>query len=247
MIHGVQVAVMVVITCLGVLAETDTVSEQTENGGKEGSESGAGELQDSGDTISDTSSGAGPVIFQLCTLEVFTEPEEASVVLDGTPFGISPLVINNVDTGSHELLLRKKGYYQKRAVITLSTPGKTRLEFILRSPGSLSLETQPGGATVLINGRRKGETPYSDSLVKPGKYRISLVKEHYITLEDSIAVEDGKSTRRSDTLVMEPAYLDSVRQADISFVKKRKKVTRVVVGSAFALFLAVMAIIESRE
>ena len=204
---------------------------------------GADSAAVTGDSVLDTSTAVLP----LCTLEIVTEPEGAAVLLDGKEVGASPLIVADVDTGKHTLLIKKTGYYQKKVTILLTSDRKTTLRFSLSAPGSLSIVTEPPEAAVSINGERKGKSPYTDSLVKPGIYFLSLEKEHYQTIVDSITVPSNGRVSRSDTLLLVASYRDSLDQAAALARKKRKRIGISVVAGLFALFLLVMAIIELQE
>ena len=111
---------------------------------------GADSAAVTGDSVLDTSTAVLP----LCTLEIVTEPEGAAVLLDGKEVGASPLIVADVDTGKHTLLIKKTGYYQKKATILLTSDRKTTLRFSLSAPGSLTIVTEPPEAAVSINGER---------------------------------------------------------------------------------------------
>lgn len=196
-----------------------------------------------GDSEPDTSAAALP----LCSLEIVTDPAGAAVVLDGKQVGASPLVVAGVDTGKHALLIQKVGFYQKKATVLLASRRKTTLRFQLSAPGRLTIVTEPTAAAVTINNERKGESPYIDSLMKPGVYFLMLEKEHYQPIADSISIPSGGRLSRSDTLQFTKAYSDSLHRATALVLKRRKRIGMGAVAGAFALFLLVPAIIEMRE
>ncbi|MBN1306554.1 MAG: PEGA domain-containing protein [Chitinispirillaceae bacterium] len=183
----------------------------------------------------------------LCTLAVTTEPAGAALSLDGTLLGNSPLTQPGVHAGRHTLLFQKPGYFQKKAVIDLQAAGKTVLHFQLSAPGRLSVATEPPQATVSINGERKGTTPYTDSLIRPGTYRIALHKKHYRPVEDSVTVSSGGRVAVVDTLLYTATYLDSLQTAASAAKTRRKRFSIGLVAAAFCVFLLALAIIEQRE
>ncbi len=189
--------------------------------------------------------------YALCTLTVATVPEGVTVTLDGTRFGQTPLVISNIDTGSHVLLLQKVGYYQKRVAFSLPAAGASSLNFELSAPGRLEISTVPPGAAVAINGADRGATPYSDSLLKPGTYRVRLSKEQCVPVEKTIEISSGATVTIIDTLLT--ALPESRDSSDSTAVvaeprkKKGKFFTVGMVAGVFSVFLLILAIFETRE
>ena len=182
-----------------------------------------------------------------CTLEVTTTPAEVTVMLDDTVRGLSPLQINSLDTGKYTLILKKAGYYQKKVVITLSVPGKTVLPIKLLAPGRLEIITEPAGATIMVNGKDKGVTPYIDSLLKPASYRIELLKEHYTAIHDTVMVAESETTTVTDTLLFTDEYRDSLQRVNEAVKRKKKRLTIGILSGAFGLFLLILACIELQE
>ena len=196
-------------------------------------------------TTGDSGAMSAPTEFPLCTLTVSTVPGSASVTLDGTLFGKTPLQISNIDTGTHVLLLQKIGYYQKRVSFSLPAPGTSALNFELTAPGRLEITTIPDSATLEINGTHCGATPYIDSLVKPGKYKVVVKKDGYRPSERTVEVSGGSVVSVTDSLMsINPApEVSSPKQAH----EKGKFFTVGVVAGVFGIFMLVLAIIESRD
>ena len=66
--------------------------------------------------------------------------------------------------------------------------------------GELEIKSNPSGASLIINGDNTGlSTPCSKSLY-PGKYRIELRLDSYLTLADSIEVQAGEKLTKTYTL-----------------------------------------------
>jgi hypothetical protein len=233
---------IVVVTGSGYTAASDTDSTAVPSVHHE---KDSGSVESS--AVTADSVAAKPVRIPLCTLIIKTEPESAAVSLDGTFFGLSPLMISNVDTGSHTLLLQKVGYYQKKVSLTLPVPGTSDLSFELSAPGHLVVTTEPQEVNIQINGAQQGSTPYTDSLVKPGTYRITLSRENYLPLEKTVTVPGGGSVRLNDTLSYTDEYRTARAVSEVKEHRKKRHFTVGVVAGALSLFLLVIAIIEVRE
>ena len=60
--------------------------------------------------------------------------------------------------------------------------------------GILVITTQPAGASVTIQSRLRGTTPYEQE-VPVGSYSVSLTKRGYAPITESVVAEDGKTIR----------------------------------------------------
>jgi hypothetical protein len=62
------------------------------------------------------------------------------------------------------------------------------------SVGGLAVASDPGGATVYIDGEFAGQTPLSLKRVKPGDHRVRVVKDGYLENARIVTVSAGKSS-----------------------------------------------------
>ena len=63
------------------------------------------------------------------------------------------------------------------------------------NPGSLSVETDPVGATVLVDGQSWGVTPLAERNVAPGDHRVRVVKDGYLDNSRVVSVQPGQTGR----------------------------------------------------
>jgi PKD repeat protein len=61
--------------------------------------------------------------------------------------------------------------------------------------GSLSVETDPAGAMVLVDGQSWGVTPLAERSIAPGDHRVRVVKEGYLDNSRVVSVQAGQSGR----------------------------------------------------
>jgi len=180
-----------------------------------------------------------------CTLEVITTPPAATVIMDGTVRGLSPCIIPDADTGRHTLVIQLAGHYQKRLTVTGVAGRINRISVRLTAPARLSVATEPPGALVSINGGRKGATPWIDSVAKPGVYHLTIEKENYETIKDSITVLAGGIYSRTDTLRHTVAYTDSAAFASKAAKTARRRFSIALIAGVFGAFLLTLLIIEA--
>ncbi|HHO47470.1 MAG TPA: PEGA domain-containing protein [Desulfobacteraceae bacterium] len=128
-------------------------------------------------------------------IDLHTGPvEEAEVFIDGAAAGRTPLHRIRVPAGEHRLLIRKDRYVDLETTITVEGLAREqRFDFALTPNWSaVSLTTSPEGATVLIDGEEKGDTPVTVEL-PAGAHRIEYRREGYAPLAVELDVPAGGS------------------------------------------------------
>src|SRR5690606_1761072 len=69
-----------------------------------------------------------------------------------------------------------------------------------RGYGRLSIDSDPGGAYVYVNGQYRGVTPLNVGQVKTGNYDIVLNRAGYEPLRKRVRVDDGEHERVDENL-----------------------------------------------
>jgi len=114
------------------------------------------------------------------SISITTEPSGASVDLDGTHMGKTPLPLDDVVSGSHTIKLAKPGYKSKTLTLRLSPGGvENRRELLEPLTGSISISSDPCGADIHLDGVYMGTTPKTISNVLIGSHTIRLEKKDY--------------------------------------------------------------------
>ncbi|HJH59769.1 MAG TPA: PEGA domain-containing protein [Bacteroidetes bacterium] len=87
-------------------------------------------------------------------------------------------------------------YHSESGEAKISYTGNTVVEKTLRPAfGYFNLTTKPEtGATVYVDGKKTGETPYFMDKMKSGEYKVKVMKEMYYPEERSFVVRDGDTT-----------------------------------------------------
>jgi sulfatase modifying factor 1 len=73
--------------------------------------------------------------------------------------------------------------------------GEVKVGFLVEvevKGGGFWVQTEPVGATVFINGRSVGVSPYEEVDAPPGSYRIRIIKEGHEAWEEEVTVKLGK-------------------------------------------------------
>jgi hypothetical protein len=127
-------------------------------------------------------------------LEVRSEPSGAKVYLDGKEFGESPLLLSDVSPGRHLIRIVKDGYEAYEVLENIEGDRKKVTAHLKKvvAEGELIIRTEPPGATITLNGRSVGKSPFEGKTLSPGIYRIRITKEGYETWEKAEIVDAGK-------------------------------------------------------
>lgn len=125
-------------------------------------------------------------------LSVNSEPSNASVIIDGKNYGVSPAKISDIIIGPHELRLEKDGY------------GIVMKQFVLEEGKLLTInETLPTGREISISTDKNGDKIYVD-----GNYVGTSPMTTMLSFGDHNlkAVRDGKETSKKITVSQNGGY-----------------------------------------
>ncbi len=164
---------------------------------------------------------------KLGRLLVRSTPSGASVSVDGVARGVTPLALRNLDVGTRNVSIARRGYISetRRVLITKARPSRTldvslsaeargsasaaagrsgetspELARPRASVGGLSVDSRPSGATVTINGTARGTTPLAIDDLAPGEYRIRLAMPGYRNFATTVRVVAGERVRAAASL-----------------------------------------------
>ncbi|NKB70763.1 MAG: PEGA domain-containing protein [Candidatus Latescibacteria bacterium] len=113
------------------------------------------------------------------TLTLDSTPAGATVLLDGTSQGVTPLQLERLPAGPHRLQLQLAQHTPvDTTVVVIAGQATPLVRTLTLSPAQLHIRSQPPGATLYINGDSLGLTPLNLAL-PPGDYRLQLHKEGY--------------------------------------------------------------------
>ncbi|GEM_PF-1391306 len=149
---------------------------------------------------------------------ISTTPPGASVFLDGTYMGVTPMTISQVNPGTHQIVMRYSGYNDYLYTITVSqvsvssiivqltplapTVVPTIIPTVNPTPvtGSINVNSVPSGASVYLDNQYSGITPVTLSSVQPGNHNLELRLSGYNTWQTGISVSSQGSTTLTATL-----------------------------------------------
>ncbi len=144
----------------------------------------------------------------LPVLSIRTEPDEASVWLDNTFLGTTPLTLDELDPGIYRLRIEKHGYYPVRRWLEMPKDSTVALEIDLEQiTGYISVESQPQGADILVDG---DAISAGFAEVPVGSHRVLVRRFGYVEESLSVDVTENSVTRVSVELETAPFELGRV-------------------------------------
>lgn len=134
-------------------------------------------------------------------LECTSAPPGAKVYLDGKAVGQTPMSLKSLAFGSHNIEFVKDGFtpHSQSVSIKDEAPGTVHAE-LAALWGSLSVETTPPGAEVLIDGHSRGVSPLELTDIPAGTSKITVRLAGYQENTDTVAVVAGQPSTSKLTL-----------------------------------------------
>lgn len=140
-------------------------------------------------------------------------PSDALISIDGNfyPDGSAYISVDE----PHDLVVSRSLYHDYEKTIYAS-PNETMTYEVKLAPayGWLLIGSSPeSGATILINGVRKGVTPYKSDTLASGEYEVTLMREMYENVTKTVRVIDGNESEIS--IPMKPNFANVTISTDV--------------------------------
>ena len=130
------------------------------------------------------------LVFASGAVKVFSEPSGAEILINGASAGTTPLDLSLAE-GSHQFVARYRKWPDQHRAVQVG-PAEPRIERFEFLPGSVKITSAPGGASILVNGKEIGRTPYLVENVEPGEVHYELRLSGYQPLELNATVQAGE-------------------------------------------------------
>ena len=126
------------------------------------------------------------------SLIVTSTPPGATVTLDGTTKGVTPLTLIGLKPRNYGLVISLKGYAAISRTVDLSDGTQSTQDFALKQAfGRLSIISDPAGAQVIIDGKSRGVTPLKIDSLPVGDYALTLKLDGSTNITDTLSVKAG--------------------------------------------------------
>ncbi len=126
------------------------------------------------------------------SIRVFTTPSDAEIFIDNEYAGRSPFTNDSIIIGKHTVRIAHNGYVGEVRDILLKQNTPEELNIKLRNRLTITIESIPTNADVLINGVLKGKTPLK-TIVDAGDNKITLKKKYYEIFKDTLKIDKEKT------------------------------------------------------
>lgn len=130
-------------------------------------------------------------------LQVTSEPPGGAVFLDDRYLGATPLTVDVAAEGQHLLRIEKRGFLHWRGTVELAPDAAQVAATLAREPsGQVTVQTEPEGAEVLVDGQAAGRSPVSVADLKLGAHQVQVTKPGYSPVEQAVvlSVEEPHAT-----------------------------------------------------
>ena len=144
-------------------------------------------------------------------LDFTTQPDGASVVIDGTVRGFTPLTLHDVAPGRHHLKFELANHEPEDRFFSVGSEGEYVQQQATLEPvmGLLLVTTEPDGCDVSLDGRSLGETPrLITSLTAQGVHRLLLQKPGYQARTLEVKFAGRKPVVRHEKLILDSGVVN---------------------------------------
>ncbi len=144
------------------------------------------------------------------TLKLGSNPAGAAIHLDGRPQGTTPAVLE-VGAGQRRLSFRLAGFTEHKQRVTIE-PGKpVEITVTLRpAPGTLSVRTEPVGATITVDGVFKGVAPVDVTVSPAANHDVRAALAGHRAAATAVTVGAGQQRQLVLELVPEKGVVDLI-------------------------------------
>lgn len=138
-------------------------------------------------------------------LVVTSDPPGAEVALDGESRGNTPLTLENISPGRHQLSLSHPRYFSQTLAVDVEGRDITHELALLLEPawGHITLDSDPPGAEIRVGDRVAGTTPATVAVLAEGE-EVTLRLPGYKPWQKTLRVDAGE-TLALDPILLEPA------------------------------------------
>ncbi len=136
-------------------------------------------------------------------IQLLSTPEGARAYLDGEEIGTTPVTVETVQTGMHEVRLSLAAHAPVNETIRVaSEEAEQTFRFRLRAlAGNINIQTTPPGARVTLDKEDRGETPLALTNLSIGEHHLRIALDGYLPLEKTVTVQDQQTTTVQEDLM----------------------------------------------
>ena len=127
------------------------------------------------------------------TLSVTSQPLGASIRIDGKDYGVTPKNITDIIIGRHTVELSKPHFKNEWNTVEVEENHTATIDVKMSNITKMTIKSTPTDATLYINGKEMGQTPYTGDLAS-GEYDIRISKVKYHDFKKHVTLDSSKPT-----------------------------------------------------
>lgn len=127
-------------------------------------------------------------------LEIKTEPQGATVIVNGLEKGKTPLSLSGIAKGYVSVTIKHPGFKAETRDLKMNA-GEVQNLYVKLQPlaGTMHISSIPDGGRVYVNDMFRGKSPLVLMDVAPGKYNVRVELDGYGSSSKEITIENGSS------------------------------------------------------
>ena len=143
-------------------------------------------------------------------VDLTSQPDRASVVVDGRDRGVTPVTLFGLEPGRHHVKLRKPGYVEQDRFISVEEGRPAQHSGVLEpEKGLLLVKSTPGECEISIDGISFGMTPrLITTLNSKDSYKLTLRKPGYRTATFDVKFNGRTPLVRDETLIRDSGVVE---------------------------------------
>lgn len=146
-------------------------------------------------------------------ITVITQPPQAKIFVDSTFVGYSPVEINQVPVGTHDLSAQRDGFKTVTSSVKVGLGEDRRLNLdFTKNYSSLEVHGLPAGANLWIDGQQSDGHKVLN--LAPGRKVVRAEAAGYLPYQDVINVGEGVQLRHDIHLTPKPVAVSFVSQGE---------------------------------
>lgn len=91
--------------------------------------------------------------------KIYSNPPQAMVLINNEPVGTTPMIKDEISSGTYEITIRKKGYFDYSKKVILKPANTEIIETELIKYKKVNIRSNPPNALLFIDGKKIGNTP----------------------------------------------------------------------------------------
>jgi len=159
-------------------------------------------------------------------LLISSEPFQATVLLDGTNIGQTPLQTQST-VGRHQLTVQLKGYVPHTQTITLNSKENTEVDVLLKALGTLELTRLHPNAQISLDGKTIVNQGLKTQtlLLAPGKHKLTLQRSGFPVRKQSVTIQSKQTSSVDAHIPSGHLVLKNLEPGDAIKVENRPSFT----------------------